>query len=149
MVRSMKVCIVAVNVGRIRSLSRYTAYACQIAASSSRSTILRSQAWPVMRSHGVNATWTTPMSCSCTCGRMYSGRCTISGTDILHRLDPIREQRPVDALGQALAGGRVGPVFAVAVELALHLARVRRQQQDAAADAHRLRDRMGDEHDGE
>src|SRR5687768_2024110 len=99
-----------------------------------------------MRSQGVSGLLTTPKSRSPTSSRTYSGR-SPGALDMGYglALDVLpREEHAVDAVGQALPGGvrRVGPV---AVQLRPHLARVRGQQQDAVADAHRLRDRVRDE----
>src|SRR5688500_15924339 len=101
---------------------------------------LRTAPLPQMRSHAVRGLLTTPKSCSGTSSRTYSGRCT-GALDMGHRLLDLLagEEHAMDAVRQALARGIHG-IGSVAVELRAHLARVRREQQDAVADAHRLGD---------
>src|SRR5215470_16916553 len=112
--------------------------------------VLRSQAWFTRRCQIVSGCCTTPMSSPATMSRRYSLRSggavgrraaavgTSTMADNLLLLDAIREQHVVDAVRQLAAAGRVDRVAAVAVELALDLARMRREQQDAVADQHRL-----------
>src|SRR5690348_1630568 len=101
-----------------------------------------------MRSHAVSGLFTTPKSCSCTCSRTYSGRSAGLAMGDL-RLDlAVGEEHRMDAVGEPPAV-RVLGIRAVAVELGLHLPRMRREEQDAVADAHRLGDRVRDEEHGE
>src|ERR1700704_5359258 len=97
------------------------------------------------------------MSAPATTSRMYSGR--VGGTGAGNRatgarssamghsllfLDAIGKENVVDAVRE-LAAGAVDRVAAVAVQLALDLARMRRHQQDAVADQHGLGVRVGHE----
>src|SRR5262245_49681637 len=114
-----------------------------------------SQPWLASRCHSVSGACTTPMSRPATTSRKYSGRvggspkagCTtarvLAMRDHLLLLDAIGKQNFVDAVGQLAAGGWVYGIVAAAVELALDLTRMRREQQDAVADQHRLRNRVG------
>ncbi len=62
---------------------------------------------------------------------------------------PFPEQQPMDRIRQPRAGERVHVVAAGRAELGADAAGMRRQQQDAASDADRLLDRVGDEQHGE
>src|SRR5262245_43568769 len=98
---------------------------------------------------------TTPMSSPATMSRRYSGRAGGNAgnrvaaawvsaiADDLLFLDAIRKQHCVDAVRQLVPACRVDWIAAVAVEFALDLARMRREQQDAVADKHCLGDRVG------
>src|SRR3982074_339128 len=126
-----------------------------------RMNAFRSQLWLASLCQSVSGCWTTPMSSPATTSRRYSGRKggTASGraaaawastmADNLLLLDAIGEQHLVNAIRQLASAGRFDRIAAVAVELALDLARVRREQQDAIAQQHRLRDRVGHEQHGE
>src|SRR3954470_6185569 len=78
-------------------------------------------------------------------GAILSAFTAMRGSDTLRLLDLVGEQHVLDT---RLQGCGVLDMRA-AVELGLHLARMRRQQQDAGADLDRFRNRMGDEQHGE
>src|SRR5689334_11868540 len=148
----MSECTVAEKVGRMSALLRYVAYACQIAASTARIRPLRTQPLSQMRSQSVSGAWMTPISCSGTASRTTSGRSTTGGRSAMRRLLFQRlpaEKHLVDAVREALARRRIRAVLAVAAHFRAHLPRMRREQQHAVADAHRLGNRMRDEEDGE
>src|SRR5437868_1048813 len=117
----------------------------------------RSQAWLASCCQSVSGCCTTPMSPPATVSRRYSGRsggaaaetCVSTMADNLLLLDAIGEQHLVDALGQLAPARGIDGITAVAVELALDLPGMRREQQDAVAEQHRLRDRVGHEQHGE
>src|SRR5262245_50162495 len=125
-----------------------------------RMAALRSHACCPSRCQSVSGFCTTPMPEPATVSRRYSGRSGgwASGSRALalwassmgcslQFLDAVGEQQIVDAVGQ-LAPLGVDGILAVAVELALDLARVWRQQQNAVADQGRLRNRMRHEQHG-
>src|SRR5882672_371614 len=103
---------------------------------------LRSHAWLTICCTSVSGFSTTPMSRPATTSRRYSRRVggaasrrsavcmSVMGYGLL-LLDAIGEQQIVDAIRQLLPARRVDRIAAVAVELALDLAGMRRQQQDA------------------
>src|SRR5215813_2918575 len=117
---------------------------------------LRSHAWLTICCARVSGFSTTPMSPLATTSRRYSRRVggaasrrsavcmSVMGDDLL-LLDAIGEQQIVNPVRQLAPARRIDRIAAVAVELAFDLARMRRHQQDAVADQHRLRDRVGDE----
>src|SRR5262249_13470254 len=126
-----------------------------------RMSALRSQACCPSRCQSVSGFCTTPMPEPATVSRRYSslsGGCASGSRPLagwpssmgcgLLLLDAVGEQQIVDALGQ-LAPLGIDGILAVAVELALDLARVWRQQQNAVADQGRLRNRMRHEQHGE
>src|SRR5213079_973310 len=83
-------------------------------------------------------------------GSILAVRCAMSA--MLHLrgergLDPVGEQKIVDAAVQGLEGGRADVVEAemLGIQLGLDAAGMRREHEDAAADEQRLLDRMGDE----
>src|SRR6185369_13558574 len=113
-----------------------------------------SHAWLTSRCHSVSGFCTTPISPLATTSRRYSGRDGGTGrgraaviwvsamADDLLFLDAIGKQHLVNAIGKLAPAGRIGRIGAVAVELALDLSGMRREQQDAVADQHGLRDRV-------
>src|SRR5215472_16620934 len=111
-----------------------------------RMNALRSPPWLASVRQADSGCCTTPISSPATISRRYSGRCggtrswragamSTMGDDLL-LLDAIGEQHVMDAVGQLAAVDRVGRVAAVAVELALDLPGVGREQKDAVADQH-------------
>src|SRR5262249_4726975 len=116
-----------------------------------------SQAWFASCCQRVSGCCTTPMSWLATMARTYAGRrggaaslVPMSGMAAPPLfLDASGEQHVVNAVAELASARGIGRVAAVAVELALDLAGMRREQQNAVADQHRLRNRVGDEQHGE
>src|SRR5579871_2304108 len=121
---------------------------------------LRSHAWLTICCTSVSGFSTTPMSRLATTSRKYSPRVggaasrrsavcmSVMGDDLL-LLDATGKKQIVNAVRQLASARRIDRVAAIAVELALDLAGMRREQQDAVADQHRLGNRVGDEQHGE
>src|SRR4051812_12695200 len=124
------------------------------------STVLRTAPMAKMRSKLLSGFSTTPNALVGIGSRRISGRVTGSeataGLDDSAALDMDRpllfhglgEEHGVDLSLEARGRLRLA-VPPGRVELRLHLARVRRQQQDAVADLDRLGDRVRDEKHGE
>src|SRR2546421_8282324 len=120
-----------------------------------RMTAFLSQAWLASRWKIVSGFCTTPMSLPAMTSLRYSGRVggmgagkrvtgarsSAMGHSLLF-LDAIGKQDVMNAVRQ-LGAGAIDRIAAVAVELALDLARVGRHQQDAIADQNGLGDRVG------
>src|SRR5215470_9096274 len=99
-----------------------------------RMSALRSQAWLASCCKSVSGCCTTPMSALATTSRTYSGRRGGAASfapmsamvDHLLLLDAIGEQHVVNAVAELASARGIGRIAAVAVELALDLARMRR-----------------------
>src|ERR1700736_4175357 len=101
------------------------------------------------------------MSPLATVSRRYSGRTGGAAAHcaapmwvsaMMHNLlflDAIGKQQLVNAVRQLAPADGVGGVAAVAVEFALDLTGMRREQKNAVADQHGLGNRVGHEQDGE
>src|SRR5438477_1037073 len=103
-----------------------------------------------MRSNVESGLWMTPRSAASAGRRANSSRLTVGSTMdvLLFLLDGVGEEHRVNALFQRLRLRGIAVFPRQAVELGLHLPRVRRQQQDATADLDRLGNRMRHEQHG-
>src|SRR5574340_525282 len=148
----MTAALVAKKVGNSRSLPSMRPPTSHTMASTSRIMPLRMALTLYRRSKVDSGFSTTPKAEESTGWRWISGRATSTASllDMLHllRFDLIGEQHVVD-LGLERLHRVGGAVARRAGQLRLHLAGMRRQQQDAAADLDRLGDGMGDEQHGE
>src|SRR4051812_36255584 len=107
----------------------------------------------MMRSNGVSGRATSPtapITSSVTMRSARTGgsvRSAMVMMDLQRGLDLVGEKQVVDAPLQRVEGRRshVGKADMTGIELRLHAARMRRQDQDAVADEQRLFDGMGHE----
>src|SRR6516225_5761521 len=114
-------------------------------------TSLRTAARLYTRSKGERGFSTTPNRLVSTVSRYRSGRATALSLMmmLLVFLDFVGEQHVVDPLFERARCHALARLVREAVELSLHLSWMRRKQQDAASDLHRLGNRVGDEEHGE